>query len=76
MIKKYFVKFCVISIVLCFGCCPLLAQDDKIDDFSFEDEQINNSKTPYFALSFGGNVSFLFMDYKDINNKPVMKNFI
>ncbi len=47
----------------------LSAQDDRLNDFSFEDEQMAEPKQPYFALSAGLTGNFLFMNYDDINAK-------
>jgi hypothetical protein len=45
------------------------AQDDSFEDYQFEDDATSSAKQPYFALSFGGTSSFLFMKYDDINKK-------
>jgi len=48
-----------------------LAQDNEFENYSFDDDKATSTKLPYFALSFGGNASALFMKYDDINKKPI-----
>lgn len=43
------------------------AQDDRLDDFTFESEEIEDEKQPYFAISAGATGSLLFMKYDDLN---------
>ena len=45
----------------------IMAQDDEFENYAFDDDKAQ--KTPYFALSVGGNAHFLFMDYNEINKK-------
>ncbi|MPM97304.1 hypothetical protein SDC9_144477 [bioreactor metagenome] len=72
--KLFFSKnfLLVILFVFAFVSYPVFSQDDKVEDYSWENENDNTEqKTPYFALSFGANASFLFMKYDDINHKPL-----
>jgi len=43
------------------------AQDDEFENYAFDDNKAD--KTPYFALSFGWNANFLFMNYDEINKR-------
>ena len=47
----------------------VFSQDDEFENYRFDDDKASTQKTPYFSLSFGGTVSFLFMNYDDINSK-------
>jgi len=45
----------------------LLSQDNEFENYAFDDN--DKQKLPYFALSFGINANFLFMNYDEINKK-------
>ena len=49
------------------------SQDNEFESYMFDDDKASTQKTPYFALSFGVTTSFLFMNYDDINSKPLPK---
>lgn len=57
--------FCCVMIGLTIG---INAQDDRIDDFSFEQQPLQEESTPYFAIGGGVNVNFSLMNYDDLNN--------
>jgi len=69
---KLFISAVVSAFVLLT--VPTFSQDDDFENYSFDDEQVSNQKQPYFALSVGGTVSLLFMNYDDINSKPFVYN--
>jgi hypothetical protein len=46
---------------------PLFAQDDKLNQFSFEDVPTEDSKPPYFAISGGFTTTWLFTNLTDLN---------
>ena len=48
---------------------PLKAQDERLDDFTFESEEMEDPKQPYFALSIGVTGNLLFTNYDELNNK-------
>ena len=66
---KYLFNTIKISIIIAalLSCSVLMAQDDEFENYAFDDNE--TQKNPYFALSFGGNFHFLFMDYNEINKK-------
>ncbi|MBN9400981.1 MAG: hypothetical protein J0I17_12450 ['Candidatus Kapabacteria' thiocyanatum] len=46
---------------------PVLAQDDKLDDLSFEEMPLKDEAIPYFAVGVGPVVTFGFPDLADVN---------
>lgn len=68
-------RILIISLVLALGLIntptPVAAsaQDDRLDDFTFESEQLEELKQPYFAISAGVTGSLLFMKYDELNKK-------
>ena len=70
MISKLSTIFTFFIFSIVFISSPiLLAQDNDFEDYAFDDYK--KIKPPYFALSFGGHGTFLFLNYDDINNKPL-----
>ena len=71
---KYLFSLIKISIIMTalLSHNVLLSQDDEFENYQFDDNK-SSSKIPYFALSFGGTASFLFMNYDDINSKHLPK---
>lgn len=57
----------IIIIAALLSCNLIFAQDDEFENYAFDDNE--TQKSPYFALSFGGNTHFLFMNYDEINKK-------
>lgn len=45
----------------------LIAQDDRIDDFSFDQEPLQSESSPYFALGGGVSINFGLMNYDEVN---------
>lgn len=70
--KKKIILTLLIAIIPFLNYPSVLAQDEKLDEFTFEDETIQEPKQPYFALSVGVTGSFLFMNYDDINSKFIL----
>jgi hypothetical protein len=64
---KNFLSITVLSVFLLSY--SAFSQDDDFENYRFDDDKTSNQKTPYFALSFGGTASFLFMNYDDINSR-------
>lgn len=46
---------------------PLWAQDEKLDDLSFEEAPLKDEAVPYFAIGVGPVFNFVFADTKDVN---------
>ena len=46
---------------------PLWAQDEKLDDLSFEEAPLKDEAVPYFAIGVGPVFNFIFADTKDVN---------
>lgn len=46
---------------------PVQAQDDELDDFTFEEIPIDEGDEPYFAVGIAGVGTFLFMDMDPVN---------
>jgi hypothetical protein len=61
-------KFIYLLITALFLSVNLFAQDDRLDDFSFDEEPLQEESVPYFALGGGGTVNFAFVNYDDINS--------
>lgn len=45
----------------------LNAQDDRIDEFSFDSEPLQSESSPYFALGGGVTINFGFYNYDEVN---------
>ena len=46
---------------------PVVAQDDEIDDLSFDEVELQDEDVPYFAVGLGAVVNFSFPDVTDLN---------
>ncbi len=57
----FFALFAMLIVV------PAQAQDDELDDFTFEEIPIDEGDEPYFAVGVGGVGTFLFMDMDPVN---------
>ncbi len=72
------IKKCCVVVVLfittnvLFLTPNIKAQDDEFENYAFDDNK--KEKHPYFALSFGVNANFLFMNYDEINKKFSCEN--
>ena len=66
---KKILFFILASLVFNIACITNInAQDDRLDDFEFENEEIDAS-AGYFSLGLGVTGNLLFMNYDDINSK-------
>jgi len=45
----------------------LVAQDDKLDDLTFEEMPLKDESVPYFAVGVGPTLSFFMPNYDDVN---------
>ncbi len=45
----------------------LFAQDDELDNFSFETEPLKSESNPYFSVGAGYQLTFLSLNYDEIN---------
>jgi len=52
-----------------------ISQDDRLDEYSFDDSPLQEEKTPYFAISGGLNVNFSFINFDELNNHLIKSNF-
>lgn len=46
----------------------LVAQDDKLDDLTFEEMPLKDESVPYFAVGVGPTLSLFMPNYDDVNN--------
>ncbi|HRP01910.1 MAG TPA: hypothetical protein PLE30_04595 [Candidatus Kapabacteria bacterium] len=60
-------KVLVLFSAIVFLNLNLIAQDDRIDDFSFDQEPLQTESTPYFALGGGITINFNFLNYDEVN---------
>lgn len=75
-IMKLKLLICATVATFALFSAPIFSQDEEFEDYQFDDYEANEQKTPYFALSLGGNFSFLFMDYAAINSKQIAADFL
>ena len=57
----------LLSILLLAASHTMIAQDDKLNQFSFEDVPTEEAKPPYFAVSGGFISTWLFTNLTDLN---------
>lgn len=67
-------RFWMIAIFAIMG-INMQAQDDRLDDFTFDTEPIQRESIPYFAVAGGAIVGFHFPDYAELNNQLKAANF-
>lgn len=53
----------------------LAAQDEDLDSFSFEEQDLREEQAPYFAVGGGFNLTFISLDMDEINNFIATKEF-
>lgn len=54
-------------VIIAFFASSVMAQDDKLNQFSFEDVPTEEAKPPYFAVSGGFISTWLFSNVTDLN---------
>lgn len=59
-------KILMIAMIL-FASFVAYAQDENLDEYSFETEPLKTEKTPYFAIGAGYTYSFMFLNYDELN---------
>lgn len=65
--------YLTIAVLLLFS-LNINAQDDRLDDFSFDQEPLQTESTPYFAVGGGVTINFGLLNYDEANK--VLKTFI
>ena len=65
--KKTALSLLFIAFVALIFSGDVLAQDDKLNQFSFEDVPTEEAKPPYFAISGGFISTWLFTNLSDVN---------
>ena len=45
----------------------ILAQDDELDNYSFETEPLKSESNPYFSVGAGYQLTFLTLNYDELN---------
>jgi hypothetical protein len=58
----------VALVFICSFAVNLFAQDDKLNQFSFEDVPTEDVRPPYFAVSGGPTATWLFTNLSDVNS--------
>lgn len=46
---------------------PTQAQDDRLDEITFDEVPLKDEKNPYFAVGVGASVNFMFPNLDDVN---------
>jgi hypothetical protein len=67
--KHFTMKYLLVILVLVGSLATsLFAQDDKLNQFSFEDVPTEDVRPPYFAVSGGPTATWLFTNLGDVNS--------
>jgi hypothetical protein len=69
-LTPFVTKLSVVAFIVLFSFlsfCTVSAQDDKLNQFSFEDVPTEDVRPPYFAVSGGFTTTWLFANLTDIN---------
>lgn len=64
-------KISLILTMLTISIFSAFAQDEKLDEYSFETEPLKEETTPYFAVGGGYTGTFKLLNFDDINTKLV-----
>ena len=62
---KFFLSFLVLLFLL--NNWTSIAQDDQLDDLSFESNTLNEESKPYFGVAGGYTGTFLFVNFDELN---------
>jgi len=60
-------KIVLTAIIMVMTVVSVFAQDERLDDFTFDTEPIQRESIPYFAVAGGAIVGFHFGNYDDLN---------
>lgn len=61
-------KFALILILIIFLSNSAFSQDDELDSFSFEEQELQEESIPYFAIGGGFNLTFVQLNLDDLNS--------
>lgn len=62
-------KLFLTTIIIAMTVVSAIAQDDRLDDFTFDTEPIQRESIPYFAVAGGAIVGFHFANYDALNEQ-------
>ncbi len=60
-------KILYATVIMVMAVVSAFAQDERLDDFTFDTEPIQRESIPYFAVAGGAIVGFHFGNYDDLN---------